>query len=114
MMTTNSNIRRHETELLSLCRHYVSKPLWKMTNEELIIFSNSQARDAERTTRIIENGKCRSMTQDEVRQYALSVYESVRYFNLRDQRHAEEMRYLEECRRALDKQGGEGYIAQAN
>lgn len=83
---------------------------YKMTDEELRFFAFRQAIGAAETTRFRTPDGTRSMNEDEVKEYAAAILSSITYFNKRDPRHAEEMRYRELCRRqkeehdAADKQ----------
>ena len=84
------------------------KPVWKMTDQEAYAFACRQAQEAAdhiRTT----TGR---MTNADMEQYAAAVYQGIIYFNRRDPRHKEYMRYLEELRekeeeRERDAQDGQ-------
>ena len=71
------------------------KPTWRMTDEEVYAFARRQALDASDTIRTNEG----RMTQDEMQQYAAAIYDSIIWFNRKDRRHAEHMRYLAELKK---------------
>jgi len=88
--------------------HYNPKPVWKMTDEEAYAFACRQAQEAADHIRTKDG----HMTEGDMQQYAAAVYQSILYFNKRDPRHKEHMRYLEELRekekeRERDAQDGQ-------
>lgn len=70
------------------------KPTWKMTDEEAYAFACRQAQEAADHIRTKDG----HMTEGDVQKYAAAVYQSILYFNKRDPRHKDHMRYLEELR----------------
>ena len=88
----------------------MSQPFYKMTDEKNRSFALRQAIGASETTRYRTEDGIRGMNEDEVKQYAAAILSSITYFNKRDPRYAEEVRYRELCRKqneeraAADKQ----------
>ena len=86
------------------------KKFYKMTDEELRFFAFRQAIGAAETTRFRTPDGTRGMNEDEIKEYAGAILSSITFFNKRDPRYAEEVRYRELCRQqkeerdAADKQ----------
>lgn len=76
---------------------------YEMTEEGLRSFAFRQAIGAAETTRFRTHDGTRGMNENEVREYAAAILSSVAYFNKRDPRHAEEVRYRELCRRQKEE-----------
>lgn len=68
--------------------HYNPTPFYEMTERQARGFAMRQAVTASASI---------PMTMDEMKLYAGAVYESIRYFNERDPRHADHMRFIKEC-----------------
>lgn len=77
----------------------MTQPFYKMTDEEARSFAYRQALGAAETTCFRTDDGTRGMTESDVRQYASAILSAIRYFNLRDPRHSEEMRYRELCKK---------------
>lgn len=77
----------------------MTKPFYKMTEEEARSFAFRQAIGAAETTRFRTHDGTRGMDEKEVREYAGALLSAISYFNKRDPRHAEEVRYCELCRK---------------
>jgi len=74
-----------------------------MSEEELRFFAFRQAIGATETTRFRTPDGTRSMNEDEIKEYAAAILSSITFFNKRDPRYAEEMRYRELCRQQKEE-----------
>jgi len=89
-----ANLPKQTLPVSSKEKSIVSKPIHELTNKQAYEFAMRQALEASDSIR---------MSVEEIQQYAAAVYWSIRYFNDRDPKHKEYMRFVEECRRAREE-----------
>lgn len=88
MVNKTSALNKAEQLKENISNRYNPQPISSMDYVEAKEFSCRQAKKA---------AKAMSLNSDEEKRYAMSVFESICYFNKRDERHHEIMRYRAEC-----------------
>lgn len=109
MSMTAEDIRQEmekHRKMRAMCKDYVRKPIALMTANEVLLFADEMTETTSRTLRIAAPERKRHRRRLNIKEkesYRAAVFNSIAYFNRRDEEHQRHMQYLVELRAAREE-----------